>query len=136
MTQKNDDRIMLLKQKVDSKRNALKGKSDRFTPITNCLLVFDKVTYNLHVDASQLLLLRLNSLAMSAQDLGIDPKECIISGYSLIDWIEDIKSFLAIQRYRKEKSDLAKLEKQLDSLLSEDKRTELELDSIAALLGE
>lgn len=136
MAQKNDDRIMLLKQKVDSKRNALKGKSDRFTPITNCLLVFDKVTYNLHVDASQLLLLRLNSLVMAAQDLGIDPKECIISGYSLIDWIEDIKSFLAIQQYRKEKSDLAKLEKQLDSLLSEDKRTELELDSIAALLGE
>ena len=136
MSQNNDDRIMLLKQKVDSKRNALKGKSDRFTPITNCLLVFDKVTYNLHVDASQLLLLRLNSLAMAAQDLGIDPKECIVSGYSLIDWIEDIKSFLSIQQYRKEKSDLAKLEKQLDSLLSEDKRTELELDSIAALLGE
>lgn len=136
MAQKNDDRIMLLKQKVDSKRNVLKGKSDRFTPITNCLLVFDKVTYNLHVDASQLLLLRLNSLVMSAQDLGIDPKECIISGFSLIDWIEDIKSFLAIQQYRKEKSDLAKLEKQLDSLLSEDKRTELELDSIAVLLGE
>jgi len=136
MAQKNDDRIMLLKQKVDSKRNALKGKSDRFTPITNCLLVFDKVTYNLYVEASQLLLLRLNSLVMAAQDLGIDPKECIISGYSLIDWIEDIKSFLAIQQYRKEKSDLAKLEKQLDSLLSEDKRTELELDSIAALLGE
>jgi len=136
MAQKNDDRIMLLKQKVDSKRNALRGKSDRFTPITNCLLVFDKVTYNLYVEASQLLLLRLNSLVMAAQDLGIDPKECIISGYSLIDWIEDIKSFLAIQQYRKEKSDLAKLEKQLDSLLSEDKRTELELDSIAALLGE
>ena len=134
MAQKNDDRIMQLKQRIEEKKKNLADKSDRFTPKTNCLLVIDRVTYNLHIDSSDLLLIKVNMMAMSAKNLGIDPSEFIISGYSLTDWIEDIKSYLKVQQYKEEKKNLEKLEKQLNSLLSEDKKTEMEIDSIEAML--
>lgn len=135
MAQKNDERIMQLKKQIEAKRKELANQSDRFTPITNCLLVIDKVTYNLHVESSELLLIKVNMMAMSAKDLGLDISKVIISGYSLADWIDDIKNYLKVQSYKDEKRKLEKLEKQLDALLSDDKRTELEIDSIAALLG-
>ena len=84
MAQKNDERIMQLKQQIETKRNELANKTSRFTPITNCLLVIDKVTYNLHVDSSELLLIKVNMIAMSAKDLGLDISKVIISGYSLV----------------------------------------------------
>lgn len=74
-------------------------------------------------------------MAMSAKDLGLDISKVIIAGYSLADWLDDIKNHLKVQSYKDEKRKLNQLEKQLDALLSDDKRTELEIDSIAALLG-
>lgn len=134
MAQKNDERIMQLKQQIEKKRNELAEHSNRFVPITNCLLVLDKTTYNLHVESSEMMLIKLNMIAMSAKDLGIDTSKLIISGYSLNDWIADVKSNLEVQRYKKEKSDLNALEKKLTALLSEDKQTELEIDRLAAFL--
>lgn len=69
---------------------------------------------------------------MSAKDLGMDDFE--ISGYSVISWIKDIKSKLEISNVKKQQSDLKAMERKLDKLLSDDKKTELELDDIAALL--
>ena len=135
MAQKNDERIMQLKQQIETKRKELANQTGRFTPVTNCLLVIDKVTYNLHVESSELLLIKVNMMAMSAKDLGLDISKVIISGYSLADWIDDIQNYLKVQSYKDEKRKLERLEKQLDALLSDDKRTELEIDSIAALLG-
>ena len=135
MAQKNDERIMQLKEQIEAKRKELATKTSRFTPVTNCLLVIDKVTYNLHVESSELLLIKVNMMAMSAKDLGLDISKVIISGYSLADWIDDIQNYLKVQSYKDEKRKLEKLEKQLDALLSDDKRTELEIDSIAALLN-
>lgn len=134
MAQKNDERIMQLKQQIEKKRNELAERNSRFVPITNCLLFLDKVTYNLHAESSEMLLVKLNMIAMSARDLGIDTSKFIISGYSLNDWIEDVKNNLEVQKYKKEKSDLNALEKKLTALLSEDKQTELEIDRLATLL--
>lgn len=135
MAQKNDERIMQLKQQIETKRKELATKTSRFTPVTNCLLVIDKVTYNLHVESSELLLIKVNMIAMSAKDLGLDVSKVIISGYSLADWIDDIQNYLKVQSYKDEKRKLEKLERQLDALLSDDKRTELEIDNIAAMLN-
>lgn len=130
----NDERIMQLKQQIEKKRNKLIECNSRFIPITNCLLVLDKVTYNLHVESSEMLLIKLNMIAMSAKDLNIDTSKLVISGYSLDNWIEDVKNNLEVQRYKKEKNDLNTLEKKLTALLSEDKQTELEIDRLATLL--
>lgn len=134
MAQKNDDRIMQLKQQIEKKREELSKRNSRFTPITNCTLILDKVTYNLHVESSEMLLIKLNMIAMSAKDLGIDISQLMIAGYSLNDWITDVSSNLEVIKYKKEKNDLNTLEKKLTSLLSEDKQTELEIDKLAALL--
>lgn len=133
MAQKNDERIMQLKQRIEQKRNDLAKHNSRFVPITNCLLVLDKVTYNLHVDSSELLLIKLNMMAMSARDLDIDTSTFMISGYSLDNWIVDVKSNLEAQKNIKEKNNLNSLEKQLTALLSEDKQTELEIDRLTEL---
>ena len=97
MAQKNDDRIMQLKEQIEKKREELAASNTiRFIPITNCLLVIDKTTYNLHVDSSALLLIKLNSMRLSAKDLGIDTSKLMISGYSLDNWITDVKNNLSI----------------------------------------
>lgn len=49
-------------------------------------------------------------------------------------WIKDIKSKLSVLALKREENDLKKMESKLDKLLSEDKKTELEIDEIAALL--
>lgn len=135
MAQKNDDRIMQLKEQIEKKREKLAtSNTSRFVPITNCLLVIDKTTYNLHVDSSELLLIKLNSMRLSAKDLGIDTSKLMISGYSLDNWITDVKNNLSIQNYKAEKKKLDSLEKQLTALLSDDKQTELQIDQLAALL--
>lgn len=95
----------------------------------------DGTTINLNVCSDEvllLLLIRLNLYLMSAKDLNMTDFE--ISGYSVTTWIKDIKSKLEVSGLKKEESDLKKMESKLDKLLSDDKKTELEIDEIAALL--
>ena len=132
---KNDDRILELKKQIEAKKKSISEKKIRFIPETNCVLNMDGMTINLNVcsdDALLLLLIRLNSYLMSAKDLNMTDFE--ISGYNITDWIKDIKNKLEVYALRKEETNLKKLEKKLDMLLSEDKKTELEIDEIASLL--
>lgn len=134
MIYKNDERIMELKRVIEDKRKELASKPTRFTPITNCLLVLDSVSYNFHVDTNELLLVKLNAMKMSAMDLGIDISTLIISGSSLDDWITDVKNNLEFKKYKEEKKKLNVLEKQLTDLLSSDKQTELKIDEIEKMI--
>ena len=132
---KNDDRILELKKQIEIKKKAVSVKKIRFIPETNCVLNMDGITINLNVcsdDALVLLLIRLNSYLMSAVDLGMSDFE--ISGYSITAWIKDIKRKLEVSCLKKEEADLKKMEGKLDKLLSDDKKTELEIDEIANLL--
>lgn len=132
---KNDDRILELKKQIEAKKKAIYEKKVRFIPETNCVLNMDGMNINLNVcsdDALVLLLIRLNSYLMSAVDLEMSDFE--ISGYSVTDWIKDIKSKLQVSSLKKEEIDLKKMESKLDKLLSDDKKTEIEIDEIANLL--
>lgn len=132
---KNDDRILELKKQVEDKKKELASKKTRFVPITNCILEMDGMTLNLNVlseSALILLWIRLNTYRMSAADLGLHKFE--ISGYDLEDWITDVKARLEVIATKREENNLKAMKTKLDKLLSEDKKTELELDSIAELL--
>lgn len=132
---KNDDRILELQKQVEDKKKELASKKTRFVPITNCILEMDGMTLNLNVlseSALILLWIRLNTYRMSAADLGLHKFE--ISGYDLEDWITDVKARLEVIATKREENNLKAMETKLDKLLSEDKKTELELDSIAELL--
>ena len=132
---KNDDRILELKKQIETKKKAIAEKNTRFIPETNCILNLDGVTSNLNVcgkDELIFLLIKLNSYLMSVENLGINNFE--ISGYSVNLWLKDIRNKLKVIGLKREESDLKRMENKLDKLLSEDKKTELEIDEIAELL--
>ena len=134
MATKNDERVLQLKEIIEKKKLELKGIK-KFTPLTNCVLDLDGQKYNLNVlqlSDLQILLVRLNMYLISAKDLRINLE---ISGYNIAEWITDIKCKIEIFEYKKKETELKALEAKLDKMLSDEKKTELELDEIAALLN-
>lgn len=132
----NDDRILALKAKIEEKKANLKNMRTRANPRTSCLITLDGVKYNLHVSGEPfiMLTLKLKSLAMAAEAMGISTDDVPIDGFSLTDWLDDVKEFAEVAHSRAILAELHTAEKKLDSLLSADKKTELELDSLAASL--
>lgn len=130
---KNDERVLQLKKIIDEKKLELKS-AKRFVPLTNCVLNLEGLSYNLNVlqlDDLKLLLVKLNMYLMSGNDLDIGVN---ISGYSVAEWMSDVKYKIEILEHKKKESELKVLEAKLDKMLSDEKKTELELDEIATLL--
>ena len=80
------------------------------------------------------LLVKINALIKSAESLNLSAEYITISGFSLADWFDDIKSKKDSIDYRDKKRELTIIENKLNSLLSDDKQTELQIDSLEALL--
>lgn len=132
---KNDDRILELKKQIDEKKDNITNKKVKFVPETNCVLIFDGINYNLNVcqyEDLKLLLIKLNSYVISAKDLGYD--DFVLSGYNVSEWLNDIQNKMEVIELKKEEAMLKSMESKLDKLLSDDKKTELEIDVIAELL--
>lgn len=132
---KNDDKILLLKQKIEDKKKQM-GKAARFSPITSCSIELDGQRYNLHAASKEQLIFlacKIQALSVAAEQLGYN-KECMISGFPTVDWRADIMAKLELIDRKDEEAKLKAMEAQLDKLLSEDKKTELELAAIEALL--
>ena len=136
MATKNDERIIELKKIIEKKREELNNMHSRFSPKTTCILEIDGETYNLNVSTQNLayLLVKINALIKSAESLNMSAEEVTISGFSLADWFDDIKSKKDSIDYREKKRELSIIENKLNSLLSNDKQTELQIDSLEALL--
>lgn len=134
MATKNDERVLQLKEIIEKKKLELKS-AKKFIPLTNCVIDLEGQKYNLNVlqlNDLQILLVRLNMYRISAKDLGIDLE---ISGYNIAEWVTDINCKIEIFEYKKKETELKGLEAKLDKMLSDEKKTELELDEIAALLN-
>ena len=130
----NDDKILKLKEVIEKKKAGIEKVV--FSPKTNCSIELDGDRYNLHAmnkEGLTFLLIRINAYRMSMNNLGIE--DLVISGYSIQDWIEDIKIKIATKSQVEEEKQLKALENKLSKLLSEDKQTEMELSSIEALLN-
>lgn len=133
---KNDDRILELKKQIEMKKQDLSKRKTRFTPETNCVLELDGNKYNINVMSAAdltLLIIKLNMFVMSADSLKLPHP--IISGYTTALWISDIRNKLDALNTKKEELELKQMEAKLDKMLSEDKKTELELNEIAAMLN-
>ena len=132
---KNDEKILILRKQIEEKKEQLK-KLAKFNPVTNCSIELDSVRYNLNTLTNEqliLLLVKLNMYKLSVNDLKIN--DFNISGYKVDDWIEDIKSKLEILNQRNEQNKLKQLESKLTKMLSEEKKTELEIEEIANILN-
>lgn len=135
-TNANDKRIMELRKKIEEKKKAI-GTKERFAPLTKCQIEVDGRIQNLHTfDRKQAiaLLVKLNALSNSAKELGFE-EEYEISGFNIQDWMTDLQSIIRIMDKKNEQKKLDALEKQLHKLLSDGKKVELELDSIADILS-
>jgi hypothetical protein len=133
----NDTVVLALQKKVELKRDELK-KSQKFTPVTNCSIEFEEKRYNIHALTKYKaihLLIKLNAYRLSAQDIGMIEEFCI-SGFNIVDWISDLKSKLAHINKKEEQKKLVSMEKKLNLLLSDEKKVEFELDSLAKDLEE
>lgn len=133
---KNDETILILKNKINEEKEKLTSANSKFIPFTNCSLDFRGNRYNLNtLDLSQVdyLLVELTALLMAADFLNMP--DFSISGFPLHEWITDLQNrkevMLIKERERKLKSNEAKLE----CLLSDEKKTELEISKIAESLG-
>lgn len=134
---KNDERILELKKQIEDKKKDL-GKQPRFSPITTCLFTYNGNKVNMHTLTSvkeiNAMLVHFNTYVMSANDLDIDCNDIVFDGFSVSDWMEDLTMKKEVIEYTAKKAQLTSLEKKLDKLLSDDKKTELEIDAIAGLI--
>lgn len=138
MANANDARVVALRAEIESKRDALKSKTSRFSPITNCSVELYGVRYNIHaLDKPGLILLgsQLQALNMAAEALVFDLKDLVISGFAAKDWITDVLAKIESLTVREEELKLVALDTKLKKLLSEDAKTDLELKEIEALLA-
>lgn len=135
MANQNDQKILKLKEQIEEKKK-LVSKSKKFSPVTNCSIELDGVRHNIQVLTKEQLiqmLIKLNAYAASAENLGL-LDEYTISGYKVTEWIEDLQSKLDYINRKNEEQKLKSMETKLDKLLSDEKKVELEIDEIEALL--
>jgi len=140
MTQlnQNDSRIFQLKEKIEKKRENIENKVLIFKPETNCMVSFDDGSkYNIHasnIEKLTVLLIKLNMMRLSSIDLGLDLEDVVLSDYPLSLWIKDVTNKLDVAKRKEEVKSLEKMEKKLESLLSEDVKLDLEISEIEKML--
>ncbi len=140
---KNDDMIKQLMAKVATQKEAL-GTKPKPSWKTNALFKFNGDThFNLNTvsDSGKLvvalahLLAQSDDTAKAAQMLGVAAPKFEWFGYSVEDWVDDFKMRISIIEWEAKKAKLDATQTKLSQLVSEEARTEMELESISKLLG-
>lgn len=127
----NDTRILELKKQIEEKRAEIESMP-RFTSNTTCIIQFGATKINLHtLSVNDLrIVMAVFKCIRHHGDSGIT-----ICGFPLNQWLDDVYGLIEKKNVESLRQQLKASEKKLEELLSEDKRTELELDAIASLLG-
>lgn len=128
----NDDRIIELKKLIEEKEKEIVPAS--LASKTTLILDFNGQKYNLNVmtlSELQILFCQLQALQTANEKLsGFYTEPLSISGFCVVDWLDDIISKMNYLMTKNKKKELEAMKKQLDKLLSDGKRTELLLDEI------
>lgn len=139
MSVSNDETILKLKEQIANKKAEFDKLPKNFVSETSCIYIDESGEKNnlrvMTVDQLISLRVKLHMYEMSALDLGIDIHSFVVSGFTVDKWMHDIQGRLDEIKRRDTEKALKSDEKLLDSLLSEDKKTELALKDIAARLG-
>ena len=144
MANKQDEQVQALFKVVQEKKAEI-AKTEKPSWETNCAFRYNPnaaaIDANIQVisKASELIaiaafLLEKEAFYKSANEaLGTDVKFKWL-GYSLEEWMTDIKTRLNKVEISKRKDELEKLEARLNSLISPELRNQMELDAITAIL--
>ena len=139
MSVSNDEMILKLKEQIANRKAEFDKLPKNFVAETSCIYIDESGEKNnlrvMTMDQLIPLRVKLHMYEMSANDLGIDIHSFVVSGFTVDKWMHDIQGRLDEIKRRDTEKALKSDEKLLDSLLSEDKKTELALKDIAARLG-
>lgn len=141
---KNDDMIKQLMAKVAVQKEAL-GAKPKVSWKTNGVFKFDdKEYFNINtvqsseplVRALAYLLQKSSMYSEASKQLDVPvPEDMGFGGYSVYEWSQDFKLRLSVLKWEEKKRQLEDTEKKLAALVSEEARTEMELEKIAKSLG-
>lgn len=126
----NDKSIIALKADIENKRKNV-GTKPTFSPKTKCMFTFNGVNYNINVlkqSELEVLHVQLNNLVESAKEFNYD---LYIDSCLVTDLIDDVVSKLSVIKYNNGIKKFEQIENKLDSLMSEDIKTELALKELA-----
>jgi hypothetical protein len=143
---KNDERVQKLIEAVKTRKASI-SKTEKATWITNgsfrCFENSTEGSFNLQTVTDEVVLAKALAFlidregAFKAACKRLDVKGSFVwLGYSVADWESDFKTRLAKVRISSEKKKLAALEKQLESLMSDDLKTDMKLAAIEKMLDD
>lgn len=127
----NDALILSLKDKIEEKKKLLKT-TEKFSPVTNCILSVNGEKYNLNVLGKNdilILVAHLSSLKTALKN-ELPDESLEISGFTVDQWLKDLKAKFNTLNRKLEEDRLKALERKLHELLSTDKKVELEIADI------
>ena len=131
----NDQKILELRKKIAEERKALSAVS-KFQPLTTCIIEQFGIKINLRTLTNaqlRLLFVAVNALIKSAAK--VEMTNVKLSEFTLENWLSDVKGMLEQREMVERKIMINKLEDKLQSMLSDEKKTELEIESIEKLLA-
>lgn len=132
-----DKKIVELTEKVNKQKEEIK-KADKPSWNTNCLLKYGTETINLHttndvnylVETASMLINKEKWFNETAKLLDVKVEKFKYFGFTISEWIEDIKTRINKINIIEKKKKLELLQKKLDSLMSHELKTEMELKVI------
>jgi hypothetical protein len=135
MQNKNDERILKMRETVATKKKELELLA-KPSYETNLSLVIQGERYNLNVASKAVLLSLLMDLVIMkvASEREELLKDFELSGFKIEQWIADIKTKLKMLDKRTKEQELKVLEDKLLTMLSEDKKIDLELDELEKMI--
>lgn len=145
MAKKMDEKTLSLIKEVN-KRKAEIASLERPNWKTNCSFSYieDKIVYpiNIHVESSVMKLVsmagflveRKNAYKEAEKFLGLEAPEFSWMGFSVEDWISDIKTRIDKIQIADKRKKLDTLESRLNQIVSPELRAKLELEAIEAEL--
>lgn len=145
MATNQDEKIQKLFDKVQQKKEEI-AKAEKPRWQTNCSFGYDENSasgrINLHtvsdveqiVKAMAFLISKSETYEKARKLLGLAPKKFEWLGFSVDAWAEDFRTRITKIQLSEKKKELEKYEKTLDTLISPERRAELELEAIEKAL--
>ena len=140
---KNDETIKLLLNKVEEQKKNL-GNRPKVSLQTNGVFKFDSNEYfninatndkNTLAFATASLLRKEYYYKEALKKLGLEDEPYTWNSYTVDEWIQDFKSKIELLKWQENDKKLKATQKKLNDLISEEAKTELEIDKIKESLG-
>jgi hypothetical protein len=140
MAKKTDQKTLALVEDIQSRKAEI-AKLEKPNWRTNCSFSYEEgssKTINIHVESSvknlvciaAFLIEKQSSYMSAALHLKVEAPAFTWSGFSVTDWLEDIKTRINKLQISAKKKKLDQLETRLNAIISPELKAELELQAI------